>query len=168
MLRKKASKSIKNLKRDAPPDCTLSEELQELMRFLFDAGNMKRSMASQDYNYNKLPLGKLSKGTIEKGHLALKELGDVILNPKLAREKHQRSLTAGFNGLGSQYYTIIPHDFGRNRTTPINSEAQLKAEIDLLEALGNMQISNEILKDTDYQTDRQGNAISGTTKSGST
>ena len=30
------------------PDCTLSEELQELMRFLFDAGNMKKSMASQN------------------------------------------------------------------------------------------------------------------------
>lgn len=142
----------------AMPDCTLSEELQELMRFLFDAGNMKKSMASQNYNYNKLPLGKLSKSTIQKGYLALKELGDLILNPKLAQEKHDQSLTAAFNDLSSQYYTIIPHDFGRNRPTPINSEAQLKAEMDLVETLGNMQISNEILKDTEYPKDRQGNA----------
>ena len=142
----------------ALPDCTLSEELQELMRFLFDAGNMKKSMASQNYNYNKLPLGKLSKSTIQKGYLALKELGDVILNPKLAQEKYDQSLTAAFNDLSSQYYTIIPHDFGRNRPTPINSEAQLKAEMDLVETLGNMQISNEILKDTEYPKDRQGNA----------
>ena len=142
----------------ALPDCTLSQELQELMLFLFDAGNMKKSMASQNYNYNKLPLGKLSRSTIERGYLALKELGDVILNPKLAQEKHERSLTAAFNDLSSQYYTIIPHDFGRNRQTPINTEAQLKAEMDLVETLGNMQISNEILKDTEYPKDQQGNA----------
>ena len=102
------------------------------MRFLFDAVNMQKSMASQKYNYNKLPLGKLSKGTIEKGYLALKVLGDVILKPKLAQEKYEMSLTAAFNDLSSQYYTIIPHDFGRNRPTAINSEAQLKAEMDLV------------------------------------
>ena len=143
----------------APPDCTLSEELQELMRFLFDAGYMKKSMASQNYNFNKLPLGKLSKGTIEKGYLALKELGDVILNPELAQERYEQSLTAAFSDLSSQYYSIIPHDFGRNRPTPINSEAQLKAEMDLVETLGNMQISNAILKDTAFPKDQQGNII---------
>lgn len=156
---KEDKQTDEKLREDAPPACTLSEELQELMRFLFDSGNMKKSMASQNYNYNKLPLGKLSKSTIEKGYLALKELGDVILNPKLAQEKHDMSLTAIFNDLSSQYYTIIPHDFGRNRPTPINSEAQLKAEMDLVETLGNMQISNKILKDTEYPKDQQGNAI---------
>ena len=147
------------LRDDAPPNCTLSEELQELMRFLFDSGNMKNSMASQNYNYDKLPLGKLSKNTINKGYLALKELGDVILNPKLAQERHDMSLIATFNDLSSQYYSIIPHDFGRNRPAPINSEARLKAEMDLVETLGNMQISNEILKDTEYPKDQHGNAI---------
>ena len=143
----------------APPDCTLSEELQELMRFIFDTGHMKKSMESQNYNFNKLPLGKLSKSTIEKGYLALKELGDVILNPKLAHEKYDQSLTAVFSDLSSQYYSIVPHDFGRNRPTPINSEAQLKAEMDLVETLGNMQISNKILKDTEFPKDQQGNII---------
>ena len=138
------------------PECTLSKEMQELMQFLFDTGNMQKSMASQNYNYNKLPLGKLSKSTIEKGYLALKELGDVILNPKLAKEKHGQSLAAAFNDLSSQYYTIIPHDFGRQRPTPISTEVQLKAEMDLVETLGNMQISTEILKDTEYPKDEQG------------
>lgn len=156
---KRGEQNYKKLQEDTPPDCTLSKELQELMRFLFDSGNMKNSMAAQNYNYNKLPLGKLSKSTIEKGYFALKELGDLILEPKLAKLKHQKSLTAAFNDLSSLYYTIIPHDFGRNRPTPINSEAQLKAEMDLVETLGNMQISNEILKDTEYPKDQQGNAI---------
>ena len=129
------------------------------MRFLFDTGSMKKSMASQNYNFNKLPLGKLSKDTIEKGYLVLKELGNVILNPKLAQEKYQKSLTAVFSDLSSQYYSIIPHDFGRNRPTPINSEAQLKAEMDLVETLGNMQISNKIVKDTEFPKDQQGNII---------
>ena len=156
---REAKQSTESPQKVILPECTLSTELQELMRFLFDAGNMEKSMASQKYNYNKLPLGKLSRSTIEKGYLALKELGDLILNPELAQEKHGQALTAAFNDLSSQYYTVIPHDFGRNRPTPINSEVQLKAEMDLVETLGNMQISNEILKDTEYPKDRQGNAI---------
>ena len=54
---------------------------------------------------------------------------------------------------------IIPHDFGRNRPTLIDKEVQLKAEMDLVETLGNMQISVEILTNTEYPEDRQGNAI---------
>ena len=141
------------------PSCTLCDELQQLVRFLFDAGNMKSSMASQNYNFNKLPLGKLSKGTIEKGYLALKELGDVILDPKLAKSKHHSSLEAAFNHLTSRYYTIIPHDFGRRRPVPIDNQMQLKTEMDLVETLGNMQISNEIMRETEFPKNSHGSVI---------
>ena len=141
------------------PNCTLSEELQDLVRFCVDAGNKQKSMASQNYNCKKLPLGKFSKSTIERGYMALKELGDVIMDPKLAQDKHQMSVEATFNDLNSTYYTIIPHDFGRNRPTPINREKLLQAEMDLVETLGNMHMSNEIMKVTEYSKDRQGMAI---------
>ncbi|KAK3172011.1 hypothetical protein OEA41_004095 [Lepraria neglecta] len=135
------------------PNCTLSEELQDLVRFCVDAGNMQKSMASQNYSCKKLPLGKFLKSTIERGYVALKELGDVIMDPKLAQDKRQMSVEATFNDLNSTYYTIIPHDFGRNRPTPINSKKLLKAE------MGLVQISNEIMKETEYSKGRQGMAI---------
>ena len=76
------------------PNCTLSEELQDLVRFYFDAGNMQKSMASQNYNCKKLLLVKFSKSTIERGYIALEELGDIIMDPKLAQDKYQMSVEA--------------------------------------------------------------------------
>jgi len=139
---------------DKPSACMLSPELQDLVRFLFNPDNMKSAMTSQNYNYNKLPLGKLSKTTIEKGYLALKDLGEVIQNPDAAKAKYRGTLKDIFSDLSSKYYTIIPHDFGRKRPAPINTENQLKAEVDLVEMLGNMRISNEVLKET--ETSREG------------
>ena len=52
----------------------------------------------------------------------------------------------------------MPHDFGRNRSTPIKRVVKLKAETDLVETLGNMQISDEILENTAFQKDWLGNA----------
>ena len=144
---------------DTHASSTLSNELQQLVRFLFDTGNMKISMAAQNYNYNKLPLGKLSRGTIEKGYLALKELGDVILNPKLAQDKYGSSSAVVLTDLTSKYYTIIPHDFGRSRPPPINTEIKLKMEMDLVETLGNMQISDKIIKETENTKDLDGHAV---------
>ncbi|KAL8821786.1 MAG: hypothetical protein Q9191_007244 [Dirinaria sp. TL-2023a] len=139
---------------DEPP-CTLSTELQDLVNFLFNAESLQNAMASQKYNFNKLPLGKLSKGTLEKGYLALKDLGEVVQDPSLARKHSHGSLTAVLSDLSSNYYTIIPHDFGRQRPTPITNETQLQAELDLIESLGNMQIANEILKKTGSPTEQK-------------
>jgi len=73
---------------DQPSACMISPELQDFVGFLFNPDNMKSAMAYQNYNYNKLPLGKLSKTTIEKGYLALKDLGEVIQKPDAAKDKY--------------------------------------------------------------------------------
>lgn len=143
-------KTLKN----EPSECTLSPKLQDLVKFLFNADNVKTSMESQNYNFNKLPLGKLSKSTIEKGYRALKDLGELIENPELVKEYHG-TLTEVFNDLSSKYYTIIPHDFGRKRPTPINTEAQLRTEMDLVEMLGNLQVSNQVLNETEESKDKR-------------
>ena len=72
---------------------------------------------------------------------------------------YNESLQEVYNDLTSQYYTVIPHDFGRARPPPITNTAQLQAEIDLVETLGNMQITNNILKETEYPKDLNGNLI---------
>lgn len=54
---------------------------------------------------------------------------------------------------------MIPHDFGRGRPTPINSDAQLKAEMNIVKSLGNMQISNAILEETEGSQARQGSGF---------
>lgn len=94
------------------------------------------------------------KTTVEKGYLGLKDPGEFIQNPDAAKDKYRGTLKDVFSDLSSKYYTIIPHDFGRKRRATINTEDQLKAEVDLVEILGNMRISNEVLKET--ETSREG------------
>lgn len=154
-----SARPVKKVRLASTAQCTLSEELQDLIRFLFNASNMTNAMKSQNYNFNKLPLGKLSKGTVEKGYLVLKELSDVILGPKAAMDRYKQPLKAICSELTSKYYTVIPHDFGRSRPKPISDETALQAEMDLIETLGNMQIANKVLEETETPTDRQGNAI---------
>jgi poly [ADP-ribose] polymerase len=62
--------------------------------------------------------------------------------------------------LSNRFYSLIPHAFGRNRPPVIASEAQLKAEIDLMDSLGDLKEAAAIMKaerpkDTVHQFDRQ-------------
>lgn len=46
------------------------------------------------------------------------------------------------------FYSYIPHNFGRNRPPQITSESMLKREIELLESLSDMRLTEEIMKET--------------------
>lgn len=141
------------------PSSKLSPELQSLMKFIFNSAHMASSMASMRYDANKLPLGKLSKRTLSQGFAALKDLGEVVVNPALAQSKYEKPLQEALNDLTSKYYTVIPHDFGRMRPPMIDSEEALKKEIQLVETLGDMEIANEIMKDAEYPVDADGTPI---------
>ncbi|RPB10578.1 PARP-domain-containing protein [Morchella conica CCBAS932] len=127
---------------------TLSPGLQSLMNLIFNSQHMASSMEAMRYNANKLPLGKLSKRTLSQGPMALKDLDEILANINLAQSKYKQSLTKVLEQLTSKYYTVIPHDFGRRRPP-----------IELVEALSNMEITNEIMKDAEYPVDADGNPI---------
>lgn len=90
-----------------------------------------------NYDTKKMPLGKLSKGTISRGFQALKDLAVLIDNPTTSQEIEQ---------LSNRYYSLIPHAFGRNRPTIINNTDLLKREIDLLDSLSDMKEAADMLK----------------------
>ena len=72
----------------------------------------------------KMPLGKLSKQQIARGFEALEALEAALKDPTdggLSLEK-----------LSSHFYTVIPHNFGRNRPPSINSPELLQAKKDML------------------------------------
>ena len=69
-----------------------------------------------------MPLGKISKGQIAKGFDALEEI-EKELNAKK---------TAKLADLTSAFYTVIPHDFGRQRPPTINSAETLQQKKDML------------------------------------
>jgi len=57
----------------------------------------------------KMPLGKLSKMQILKGFGVLDKI-------KILLDKNSK---AGLTELSNEFYTVIPHDFGRQRPTVI-------------------------------------------------
>jgi poly [ADP-ribose] polymerase 2/3/4 len=102
-------------------------------------------MAALNYDANKLPLGKLSENTLRKGNSVLKDISDVIGDATLAIKKFGGSRTAVLATLTSQYYTIIPHAFGRQVPPVIDTLERLKREAELVESLGEMEIATEII-----------------------
>ena len=142
-------------------ECTLEKPVQELMELIFNQQYFQATMASLNYDANKLPLGKLSKTTITRGFQQLKDLAALINDPSLAQSKWDMPIAAAKEHLSNTYYSVIPHAFGRNRPPIINETSLLKKEIELLESLSDMKDAAEIMKidrktkDTVHALDRQ-------------
>jgi poly [ADP-ribose] polymerase len=102
-------------------------------------------MAFLNYDADKLPLGKLSKKTLQKGNSVLKEISDLLGNPALAMSVHSQPYATALSTLTSRYYSIIPHTFGRHHPPLIDSLARLKFEAEMIESLGEMEIASEIM-----------------------
>lgn len=71
-----------------------------------------------------MPLGKLSKQQIARGFEALEALEVALKAPTDGGPSLEE--------LSSHFYTVIPHNFGRNRPPPINSSELLQAKKDML------------------------------------
>ncbi|KAF8525240.1 PARP-domain-containing protein [Hysterangium stoloniferum] len=125
------------------PLSKLEPEVQELCKVIFSTALLSAHLSSMNYDANKLPLGKLAKSTILKGFAILKELAEILEDPN----PYDRN-DAVFAELSGRYYSVIPHDFGRNRPTIINSMELLKAELSTLDNLGEMAIAQNIISST--------------------
>lgn len=144
----KKKKKKETAKGDANVESKLSPEVQDLISFIFNQQYFLSTMAAMSYDVNKLPLGKLSKRTLQTGFQLLKDLSELIHDQSLASSKYNKTFLAAAETLSNQYFTTIPHVFGRNRPPVIASNDLIKKEVDLLENLTDMEIANEINKVT--------------------
>uniref|UniRef100_M4C2F9 NAD(+) ADP-ribosyltransferase n=1 Tax=Hyaloperonospora arabidopsidis (strain Emoy2) TaxID=559515 RepID=M4C2F9_HYAAE len=118
----------------------------------------------------RLPLGKLSKRQISQGYAllqqlsaALKEIEDLsktvadtvkdvpktrrstrVKQPANPHAAQLRRLKTSLKTLSSDFYTLIPHDFGRKLPPSINSLDEVKLKLDLLEVLADIEISQKL------------------------
>ncbi|CAI7590850.1 unnamed protein product [Penicillium glandicola] len=126
-------------------ESVLSTGLQDLMSFIFNRQNVLDTLAAMSYDANKLPLGKLSDRTLKSGFLVLKQISELMITPSEAHEKYGEPYSEAIQTLSNRYFTLIPHVFGRHRPPTLNTSGQIKKEIDLLEALTDMDVANEIM-----------------------
>ncbi|RPD56226.1 PARP-domain-containing protein [Lentinus tigrinus ALCF2SS1-6] len=127
------------------PDSTLPSEIQILCRLIFNSSMIDAHLSSMNYDANKLPLGKLSKSTILSGFAALKVLSEIISQPNSDAAKAYGTYRQACEELTGRYYSIIPHVFGRERPIVIDSAERLKRELELVDALGDMEVASKLI-----------------------
>ncbi|KAH7913845.1 hypothetical protein BJ138DRAFT_1145132 [Hygrophoropsis aurantiaca] len=140
------------------PDSKLHPELQTFCNLIFSAKLIDAHLSSMNYDANKLPLGKLAKSTVLNGFAALKKLAEVIETPNGDMAKSLGGMQKACEQLSGEYYSIIPHAFGRTRPTVINNMDLLKKELDLADALGDMEVASKLIT-TSISTDDNGNPL---------
>lgn len=124
----------------------LPEAVQRLMSLIFNQGNFNQALSAMDYDATKMPLGKLSKRTLQQGFAVLKDLADLDGDHSIASSRFGSSYSEAVADLSSRYWTLIPHSFGMRRPPLINQSDIIKKEVDLLDSLTDMQAANEIMK----------------------
>eukprot|EP01125_Pyxidicula_operculata_P012134 TRINITY_DN3984_c0_g1_i1.p1 TRINITY_DN3984_c0_g1~~TRINITY_DN3984_c0_g1_i1.p1 ORF type:complete len:919 (+),score=265.76 TRINITY_DN3984_c0_g1_i1:39-2795(+) len=118
----------------------LDKRVQSLVSLIFDLKVMEESLKEMEIDLKKMPLGKLSKRHIQKGYEVLTEIDDAL---KITDETTKK---AKILELTNKFYTLIPHDFGTKEITLINTDEELKNKMRLMEALQNIEIAADLLK----------------------
>ena len=131
---------------EKPVESTLPVPIQHLMTFIFNQQYILSTMAAMSYDAHKMPLGKLSKRTLEEGFRALKDISELLSDSTTAQTKYGTNFNAAAELVSNRYFTLIPHVFGRNKPPVLATETLLKKEVDLLETLTDMGVTNEIMK----------------------
>lgn len=136
----------KDAARPKSVECTLDLPTRNLMELIFNQQYFATTMSDLNYDANKLPLGKLSKGTIYRGFQALKDLAALFDDSTLAATQYSMSVPEATEHLSNSYYSVIPHAFGRNRPPVIRNNELLKKELELLESLGDMKEAAALMR----------------------
>jgi poly [ADP-ribose] polymerase len=145
----------------------LHKSIQELVCMLFDVEAMKRTMVEFELDLTKMPLVKLSKKQLEKAYGILSQAQELLDSKNVSKTK--------FVDLSNQFYTLIPHDFGR-KTPPVLDDGEiikvidylivllasrnlissccLKSKLEMLESLMEIEVAFSLLKAGDAVKDK--------------
>lgn len=121
----------------------LHPSIEKFMGLIFDHDMFKGAMASFDIDVKKMPLGQLTKAQVQKGYGVLEELDTAI----------QKKKAKNIEELSSQFYTLIPHSFGRRVPPPINTADLLAKKYDMLNVLNDIEIALGIQSKADDHAD---------------
>jgi poly [ADP-ribose] polymerase len=132
-LKEKHVASAKKIKPSALP-----KQTQELINLIFDLDMFKAQMAKYELNVKELPLGKLSITQINKGFAVLEKMSAAI---------NSGNKKADFEALCNEFYTIIPHSFGRNKPTIFRDAESVQNKKDMLSVLSDIALAQDLTKE---------------------
>jgi len=143
----RAQRQRDDVRNVAPPQrgdvqCSLEARTKAFVELIFDQDMFRSAMADLEIDPARLPLGALSKSQIQRGR-------DVLERLEAALEgKSNEDLDA----LSGEFYTEIPHSFGRRRPPAIRSFDALKVKYDVLNVLDDIQVAQDATTRTETTT----------------
>ena len=117
----------------------LDTRLLEAMKLIADKTTMTKTMKELSIDTDAMPLGKISKTQLKNASKHLKAIEN-----ELKKSKPKSSV---FGEESANFYTLVPHSVGMCKLPVLNTLAQIKEKMELLETLGDLEIADKILKD---------------------
>ncbi|XP_037085146.1 poly [ADP-ribose] polymerase 2-like [Pollicipes pollicipes] len=132
-IRTEAAKAKKEIE-----PCKLEKRVQDLIELICNVKVMEDAVVEMQYDAKKGPLGKLTEDQIKAGYEALKRIDELISAKKTGAELEKAC---------SAFYTRIPHNFGMRPPTLIRTAEEVRLKLDLLEALGDIQLALKLMSE---------------------
>lgn len=126
---------------DVKVESKLDQVTKELIQLLFQEDLYLDALKEFDIDVRRMPLGKLTTDQIEKGVTVLKEIEQKIQNGASSTDN------AEFQRLSSRFYTVLPHDFGRQRPPTINTQDRLQKCFDMCNVLRDVEKAKDMMND---------------------
>lgn len=98
---------------------------------------MNNTMKEIGYDAKRMPLGKLGDTTIKEAYGVLSKLSDAV----------KRKSVDEMRKLSSEFYTLIPHDFGFAKMSNfiLDNDEKVKEKIKMLQTISDLKITSKIL-----------------------
>ncbi|RCN44675.1 Poly(ADP-ribose) polymerase catalytic domain protein [Ancylostoma caninum] len=116
----------------------LNPSIKDILLMIFDMEQMKTQMLGFQLDLDKMPLGKLSRKQITNAYSVLTEL-QTMMEKNLDTDKILDAT--------NRFYTLIPHNFGMNKPTLLDSTDLIKQKCAMLDSLLEIQVAYQVIKD---------------------
>eukprot|EP00731_Ephydatia_muelleri_P028216 Em0019g1089a len=116
----------------------LTVQVQNLVKMIFDIEAMKATMEEFKIDVSQMPLGNVSRHEIQSAYSVLSEL--------------QQEITGGKNpskllDASNRFYTLVPHDFGLQKPTVLDTDELISAQTKMLDDLLEIEVAYNLLKE---------------------
>ncbi|XP_037719414.1 uncharacterized protein LOC119553225 isoform X2 [Drosophila subpulchrella] len=118
----------------------LDPSLQNLITLIFDVDSMKRTLMEFHIDMDKMPLGKLSAHQIKSAYSVVYEIFKLI---------ETGSTNAKLIDATNRFYTLIPHNFGVQSPSLIETHNQVEDLRQMLDSLAEIEVAYSLIKTED-------------------
>jgi poly [ADP-ribose] polymerase 1 len=121
---------------------------QDFVRLVFDIKAMNDALKEMEIDTQKMPLGKLSRNTINEGFKALNELQNILTEPAIVTDEEagkQAALKGRIVSLTNRFYNFIPHVAPPTGLKLLETLEQVRVKSELLSALQDLEVASKMV-----------------------